>query len=137
MLLQSGSEGQNVAELQKMMAERFNQKNDTWTPWPGKSAFDGQIFQAGEDGDFGATCETNVKNVQGSLGQPKTGIVDQLLWDALVHHRYGGAVGGEHPDTDHGGLATKGSVKTVSDALADHSHDATTISTTTSKTTVK
>lgn len=124
MLLQKGSGGQNVAELQKMLAERFDQKNGTWTPWPGKSAFDGQPYQAGEDGDFGGTCETNVKNVQGILGQAKTGIVDQMLWDALVHHRYGGAVGGDHPDKDHGSLATKGSVKAVDDALNAHKADA-------------
>ncbi len=124
MLLQKGSEGQSVAELQKIMAERFNQSNGTWTPLPGKSAFDGQPFGKGEDGDFGGTCETNVKNVQGTLGQAKTGIVDQLLWDALVHHRYSTAGGGDHPDADHGGLASKTSVSKVATDLASHSADA-------------
>ena len=94
MLLQQGSKGQAVAELQKIMAERFNQNNGDWTPLSGKSQFDGQPFAAGEDGDFGGTCETNVKNVQGILGQPKTGKVDDLLWSALVFHRYGAQGGG-------------------------------------------
>lgn len=94
MLLQKGSKGHAVAELQKMMHERFKQDNGDWTPLKGKSHFDGQAFQAGEDGDFGGTCETNVKNVQGILGQAKTGVVDDLLWSALVYHRYGAQGGG-------------------------------------------
>ncbi len=122
MLLQRDSEGQNVAELQKIMAEQFNQKNGAWDPWIGKSAFDGQPFQAGEDGDFGATCETNVSNVQGLLGQTKTGIVDQLLWDALVHHRYGG--GGDHDDKDHTTLATKDAVEAEKTRIDRHTADA-------------
>ncbi len=122
MLLQKGSKGQNVAELQKILAERFNQKNGAWDPWAGKSAFDGQPFQAGEDGDFGGTCETNVMVVQGILGQAKTGIVDQLLWDALVHHRYGS--GGDHPDKDHSTLATKAEVKTEQRRIDSHTADA-------------
>jgi hypothetical protein len=126
MLLQKGSKGQTVAELQKIMAERFNQDNGSWTPWAGKSAFDGQPFQAGEDGDFGGTCDTNVKNVQGILGQAKNGIVDQLLWDALVHHRYGS--GGDHPDKDHASLATQGAldsqIEIVSKRIDKHVADA-------------
>lgn len=124
MLLQKSSEGQNVAEVQKIMAEKFNQNNGTWTPWPGKSAFDGQAFAKGEDGDFGGTCETNVKNVQGSLGQAKTGIVDQLFWDALVHHRYGGGGGGDHPDKDHASLATKAQVEAERVKIDKHVADA-------------
>ncbi len=121
-LLQKGSKGQNVAELQKIMAERFNQQNGSWTPWAGKSVFDGQPFQAGEDGGFGPTCDTNVKNVQGILGQAKTGVVDQLLWDALVHHRYGS--GGDHPDKDHSTLATSAELKTEQRRIDNHTADA-------------
>jgi hypothetical protein len=98
MLLKSGDKGQAVAEVQKIMAEKFAQSNGTWSPYAvngvvQKSAFDGQPFGAGEDGDFGGTCETNVKTTQKALGQIQTGQVDQLLWDALVHHRYGAAGG--------------------------------------------
>ena len=88
MLLQKGSKGQEVAELQKMLAERYGQSNGAFTPYPGKSAFDGQAFASGEDGDYGTTCETNVKNVQGLLAQAKTGVVNQLLWDAMVNDAY-------------------------------------------------
>jgi hypothetical protein len=89
MLLKKGSEGQAVAELQKIMAERFSQNNGNWPPFAGKSQFDGQAFKTGQDGGFGPTCEANVMNVQGLLGQAKTGVVDDLFWSALVHHRYG------------------------------------------------
>lgn len=96
MRLAKGSEGQEVAELQKIMAEAFNQDNGTWTPLAGKSAYDRQPFAAGEDGDFGGTCETNLKNVQGILGQPKTGVIEVggVLWGALVLERYGSKGGG-------------------------------------------
>lgn len=114
MLLKKGDKGQSVAELQKIMAEKFGQNNGTWTPFAGRSPFDGAGYGKGEDGDFGGTCETNVKNVQGNLGQTKTGVVDQLLWDALVDQRYGGAEG------DHSGLATKSALSAVKGKLDGH-----------------
>lgn len=103
MLLQKGSKGQAVAEAQKMMAEAFGQDNGSWSPFDGKSAFDGKAFSAGEDGSFGDTATANTKNVQGKLGLAKTGAVDQLTWDAMIHHAYGGAGG----DVDLSGLVTK------------------------------
>lgn len=107
MRLAKGADGQAVAELQKMMAETFGQDNGDWTALAGKSAFDGASFQAGEDGDFGSTCEANVKNVQGKLGLRKTGIVDTLLWDAMVARSYAGE-GAEGPRGPRGPQGPKG-----------------------------
>ncbi len=125
MLLKKGSKGQSVAELQKIMAEKYGQNNGTWTPFAGKSPFDAVAYAKGQDGDYGGTCEANVKNVQAKLGQSKTGIVDQLLWDAMVDDRYGGGSGGgDHPDSDHSSLSTKSSVKAVSARIDAHVADA-------------
>jgi hypothetical protein len=91
MLIKNGdAKSANAAEAQKMMAERFKVDNGTWSPFPGVSIFDGQPFKAGQDGAPGSTFEKNVKIVQKTLGQPETGVLDQRMWDALVHHRYGG-----------------------------------------------
>lgn len=88
MRLARGAAGLEVAEVQKMMAERFGQDNGAWSPFAGRSLFDGQAFEAGEDGDYGGTCEANVKRVEQILGRAPTGIVDQLLWDAMVNRSY-------------------------------------------------
>ncbi len=103
MRLTRGSEGRAVAEWQKIMAEAFGQDNGAWDPYEepvgtvGVSAYDGQKFGAGEDGDFGGTAETNTKNVQGVLKMAKTGTVDDVLWDAGVRKAYGGGAGEPGP----------------------------------------
>lgn len=106
----------NCAEAQKMMAEKFGVNNGSWAPFPGRSIFDQQSFAPGEDGDPGSTFESNVKIVQGKLGQPQTGVVDQRLWDALVFHRYQSSV----TSVDLSGLATKTSLAAVDKKLSDH-----------------
>lgn len=123
MLLKKGSTGQAVAELQKIMNERFKQNNGSFTPLAGKSQFDGQPFAPGEDGDFGPTCETNVKNVQGILGQAKTGVVDDLLWSALVYHRYGSTGGGGLSATEVDAKIAAHASQRASTTIHPHGHD--------------
>lgn len=104
MLIKRGdAKSLDAAEAQKMMIEAFGVDAGDWDPHAGKSAFDGQPFPKGADGVPGSTFEANAKAVQGALGQPKTGIVDQRLWDALIHHRYNRAASA--PDLS--GLVTK------------------------------
>ena len=101
--------GLYVAELQKMMADTFGQDNGDWPAFDGASLFDGEPFGPGEDGDFGPTCESNVKNVESQLGRAQTGIVDQLLWDAMVARSYGsGQQGPRGPKGDKGDTGPRG-----------------------------
>lgn len=89
MYITKGAKGGHVAEWQKMM-RMLGQNNGTWAPFPGKSAFDGQAFQKGEDGSFGDTGVANTKKVQAAFGIEQTGIVDDRLWDAAIVRVYAG-----------------------------------------------
>lgn len=81
------------AEMQKALRVFFRQDNGTWDPWPGTSHYDGVAFQTGEDGDPGATFEANVKNAQGIMGIPKTGVADGFT-SAFILAGYGTTTGG-------------------------------------------
>ena len=108
----------HVAELQKIMAEEFDADNGTWDPLEGKSQFDDQSFEAGEDGDWGDTCTDNVIAMQQALGYAENGsLVDDYLWQIITVRNYSGG------ETDLSNYYTKGQVfnrdQTYSKARAD------------------
>ena len=102
MSLKRGDEGHGVAEMQKAFADHWDYDNGNFTPLNAKSIYDGKAFKAGEDGDFGATSEGNVKRFQRNMGFEETGIFDGVT-SAMVYAPYGTGGGGVgkhgHPAT--------------------------------------
>lgn len=89
-ILKRGDKGKAVAEYQHAGKKFWGWNNGTFTPFAGKSSYDGQNFGPGEDGSFGATMETNVKAFQKSQGLPENGVIGDVT-GAMLLAGYGSA----------------------------------------------
>ncbi len=104
------------AEIQKALRIFYGQNNGTWPPWDGVSQYDGQPFAVGEDGDPGATFETNVRNAQKRLGIAESGVADGFTCAYLL------AGYGSGDEMDAGDVAAKIAAHAAEPTAHAHRH---------------